>query len=43
MNEPNARQAETAAAEAETATDKPEAGIAAEQPDPLAEATREAA
>jgi len=43
MNEPNARQAETMAAEAETATDKPEAGIAAEQPDPLAEATREAA
>jgi molecular chaperone GrpE len=43
MNEPNAREAETAAAEAETATDKPEAGITAEQPDPLAEATREAA
>jgi molecular chaperone GrpE len=43
MNEPNAREAETAAAEAETATVQAGAGIAAEQPDPLAEATREAA
>src|SRR3974377_503826 len=43
MNEPTAAQAERAVAGAKTLRDKPEAGIAAEQPDPLAEATREAA
>ncbi len=36
MTDPTARQAETAGA-------KPEAGIAAEQPDPAAELVREAA
>ncbi len=40
MTDPTARQAETAGAEPET---KPEAGIAAEQPDPAAELVREAA
>jgi molecular chaperone GrpE len=40
MTDPTARQAETAGTEPET---KPEAGIAAEQPDPVAELVREAA
>jgi len=43
MTDPTARQAETAGAEAENATAKTEAGIAAEQPDLLAEVAREAA
>jgi molecular chaperone GrpE len=40
MTDPTARQAETRGAEPEA---KPEAGVAAEQPDPVAELVREAA
>jgi molecular chaperone GrpE len=43
MTDPSARQAETADAEPENNTTKVEAGIAAAQADPLAEAVREAA
>jgi molecular chaperone GrpE len=43
MTDPSARQAETADAEPENTSAKAEAGIAAEQGDPLAEAMREAA
>jgi len=43
MTDPTARQAETAGAEPENSATKIEVGLAAEQPDPVAELVREAA